>query len=173
MIIAGSFEKIKGPIWSHWEGHSVLLNTWSCLWPHVFTMCPCYKPCVKMSKRCQVVKKSNIWTMEEVHMLMSVVTSLMIVTKNTQNVHRKYFWPILMNFICDIKIDVNICEPHCFNLLFVLWISCIVQMFAFWYLTSSWQLDIFLTSFLTFYSNHLSLAPGYFWHIDPALQYAC
>ena len=34
--------------------------------------------------------------------------------KNTQNVHRKYIWPILMTFMCD----VNICESHHVNLLF-------------------------------------------------------
>ena len=36
-----------------------------------------------------------------------------MVTKNTQNVHRKYFWPIVMTFMCDVKIDINICEPRC------------------------------------------------------------
>ena len=40
----------------------------------------------------------------------------MMVTKNPQNVHRKYFWAILVTFIFDIKIDVNICEPHYVNL---------------------------------------------------------
>ena len=69
---------------------------------------------------------------------MSILTSHMIVTKNPQNVHRKYFWAILMTFISDIKIDVNMCEPHHVNLLF-LSTSSIVQMFD--YLT----FDIFLT----------------------------
>ena len=32
------------------------LNTWSCTWPHMLTICPC----VKMPKRCQIVKKWNI-----------------------------------------------------------------------------------------------------------------
>ena len=32
--------------------------------------------------------------------------------QNPQNVLRKYFWAILMTFISDVKIDVNICEPH-------------------------------------------------------------
>ena len=36
----------------------------------------------------------------------------MMVTKNPQNVLRKYFWAILMTFISDVKIDANICEPH-------------------------------------------------------------
>ena len=48
----------------------------------------------------------------EVHTLMSILTSHMMVTKNPQNVHRKYFWEILMTFISDIKIDINMCEPH-------------------------------------------------------------
>ena len=56
----------------------------------------------KISKRCQVVK----------------LTSQMMVTKNPQNVHRKYFWAILMTFISDVKIDVNMCEPHYVNLFF-------------------------------------------------------
>ena len=42
----------------------------------------------------------------------------MMVTKNPQNVHRKYFWAILLTFIFDVKIDINICEPHYVNLLF-------------------------------------------------------
>ena len=45
---------------------------------------------------------------------MSILTS-QIDTKNP--VHRKYFWPILM-FISDIKIDINMCEPHYVNLFF-------------------------------------------------------
>ena len=49
---------------------------------------------------------------------MSILTSQMMVTKNPQNVHRKYFWAILMTFISDVKIDINICEPHCVNLIF-------------------------------------------------------
>ena len=87
--------------------------------------------------------------MEEVHkkmkltqwgsqILTSILTSQMMVTKNPQNVHRKYFWAILMTFISDVKIDVNMCEPHYVNLFF-LWTSSIVQMFD--YLT----FDIFLT----------------------------
>ena len=133
------------------------LNTWYCTWPHMFTMYPCYKSFVKMSKRCWVVEKSNICTMEEVHMLMSIFTAHMIVTQNTQIVHRKYFWPNLLTFIYDINIDVNICEPHCFNLFFVN----LVHSPDVWHLTT-WHLSDILTSFLTFYLNHLSLAPGFF-----------
>ena len=48
---------------------------------------------------------------------MSILTSQMMVTKNPQNVHRKYFWAILMTFISDVKIDINMCEPHYVNLI--------------------------------------------------------
>ena len=115
----------------------------------------------KLSKRCQVVKKmsngkkSNTWTMEEVH------------KKNWHNEvhthwrqlwHHIWWWPktlkmcietILVTFIFDIKIDVNMCEPHYVNLIF-LWTSSIVHMFDF--LT----FDIFLTFW------HLFLT---FWHL--------
>ena len=40
----------------------------------------------------------------------------MVVTKNLQKMGRKYFWPILVTFIFDVKIDVNMCEPHYINL---------------------------------------------------------
>ena len=50
---------------------------------------------------------------------MSILMSHMMVTKNPQNVHRKYFWAILVTFIFDIKIDVNICKPLCQFVLFV------------------------------------------------------
>ena len=40
----------------------------------------------------------------------------MMGTRKPQNVHRKYFWPILVTCIFDIKIDVNMCEPHYVNL---------------------------------------------------------
>ena len=50
---------------------------------------------------------------------MSILTSHMNVTKNPQNVDRNYIWPILMTSMCDVKIDINICEPHYVNLFFV------------------------------------------------------
>ena len=28
------------------------------------------------------------------------------------------FWGFLVTIICDVKIDINICEPHYVNLLF-------------------------------------------------------
>ena len=60
-----------------------------------------------------------------------------MVAKNPQNVYWKYFWPILVTFIFDIKIDVNMCEPHYVN--FFLWTSSIVHVFDFFIF------DIFLT----------------------------
>ena len=92
--------------------------------------------------------------------LTSILMSQMMVTKNPQNVLRKYFWAILMMFISD---DINMCEPHYVNLFF-LWTSSIVQMFD--YLTSFWQLDI-----LTHNLNHLSPLQGYFYyHLLPGLS---
>ena len=76
---------------------------------------------------------------------MSILTSHMMVTKNPQNVHRKCFWTILVIFIFDIKIDVNMCEPHYVNLLFFvnLLYSLCVWLFDIWHLF--WHFDIFLT----------------------------
>ena len=113
------------------------------------------------------VKKSNTWTMEEVHKIinwhnevhtyvMSILMSHMMVTKNPQNVHRKCFWTILVTFIFDIKIDVIMCEPHYVNLFFMnLFHSLCVWLFDIWHLfdnlTSFWQLDIFLTTLHLFW----------------------
>ena len=41
-----------------------------------------------------------------------------MVTKNPQIVHRKCFQTILVTFILDVKIGINMCEPHYVNLLF-------------------------------------------------------
>ena len=101
------------------------------------------------------VHKKNKLTQWGSHILTSILMSHMMVTKNPQNVHRKYFWAILLTFIFDVKIDVNICEPHYVN--FFLWTSSIVCMFDFLIF------DIFLTTWhlfdiLThqFNLNHLS-----------------
>ena len=63
----------------------------------------------------------------------------------------KVFGTILVTFTFDVKIDVNMCEPHYVNLFF-LWTSSIVYIFDFLTfdiffdnLTSFWQFDIFLT----------------------------
>ena len=71
------------------------------------------------------------------HILMSILMSHMMVTKNPQNVHIKYFWPIVMTFIFDVKIYINICEPYYINW-FLLWTFSIVQVFDFL------KFDIFL-----------------------------
>ena len=112
------------------------------------------------------VKKSNTQTMEEVHkknkftqwgshILMSILTSNMKVTKIVQKHFLCTFLGFLVTIICDIKIDNTMCEPHYVNLFF-LWTSSIVHVFDFltfdillttWHLfdslTSFWQLDIF------------------------------
>ena len=91
------------------------------------------------------------------HILTSILMSHMMITKNPQNVHRKYFWAILLTFIFDVKIDINMCEPHYVNLLFFLWTSSIVCMFDFLifdiFLTT-WHLFDILTHQLNL--NHLS-----------------
>ena len=84
------------------------------------------------------------------------LVSYMMVTKNPPNVHRKYFWAILLTFIFDIKIDINICEPHYVNLFF-LWTSSIVCMFdllIFDIFFTTWHLFDILTHQLNL--NHLS-----------------
>ena len=98
------------------------------------------------------VHKKNKLTQWGSQILTSILTSHMMVTKNPQNVHRKYFWAILVTFIFDIKIDVNICEPHDVNLFF-LWTSSIVCIFDFFIF------DIFLTTWHLF--NNLTS----FWHL--------
>ena len=87
---------------------------------------------------------------------MSILMSHMKVTKNPQNVHRKCFWTILVTYIFDVKIDINMCEPHYVNLFFV-WTSSIVCVFDFLtfdiFLTF-WHFDIFLGG-LSLHLNHL------------------
>ena len=134
---------------------------------NVKKMSSCQKD-VKLSKRCQMskIQTPRLWRRftkklnwhNEVHRYWRQFWrhkwwSL----KNPQNVHRNSFWPILKTFISDVKIDINMCEPHYVNLFF-LWTSSIVQMFD--YLT----FDIFLTTwhFDTFNLNHLSPSQGYF-----------
>ena len=63
------------------------------------------------------------------HILTSILTSHMIITKNPQNVHRKYFWSISVTFIFDVKIDINMRELYYVN--FFLWTSFMVKMFDF------------------------------------------
>ena len=65
---------------------------------------------------------------------------------------RKVFWPILMTFICDVKIEVNMCESHYINLFFFVNLLHSPWFFKIWHLFDN------LTSFgiLTDYLNHLS-----------------
>ena len=79
--------------------------------------------------------------------------SNMKVTKIAQKYFLWTFWGFLVTIICDVKIDVNICEPHCVNLFF-LWTSSIVQVFD--YLT----FDIFLTTWCLFDTCLITWAHG-------------
>ena len=81
--------------------------------------------------------------------------SNMKVAKIVQRYFLSTFWGFLVTIICDVKIDITMCEPRYVNL-FILWTSSIVNVFDFltfdiflttWHLfdnlTSFWQLDIF------------------------------
>ena len=142
-------------------------------------MSSCQKA-VKLSKRCQVVKKmsnvkkSNTQTMEEVHkkkkftqwgshILMSILMSNMKVTKIVQKHFLCTFWGFLVTIICDIKIDISMCEPHFMSIYYFLWTSSIIPVFDFLtfdiFLTT-WHLFDNLTSFLT-YGQWKMWANGY------------
>ena len=70
--------------------------------------------------------------------------------QNPSNVHRKFFWPILMIFTCDVKIYINVCEPHSIHMFVNFLHSLAVWLFDIWHLFDN------LTSFniLTHYLNH-------------------
>ena len=133
---------------------------------------------VKLSKRCQVVKKmsnvkkSNTWTMEEVHKKMSLHEAhtywyqfwchIWWLPKTLkmciESVFEPFWWPsyltskltsICVNLIMWINFFVNLLHSLC------------VSLFDIWHLfdilTSFWHFDIF------FNLNHLSPSQGYFW----------
>ena len=88
---------------------------------------------------------------------MSILTSNMKVTKIVQKHFLCPFGGFLVTIISDVKIDINMYEPHYVNLFF-LWTSSIVNVFDFLTfdiffdnLTSFWQLDIFLTTWHLFW----------------------
>ena len=62
-----------------------------------------------------------------------------------------------MTFIFDVKIDVNMCEPHCVNLFFV-WTSSTDEMFDFFTFDIFLQLDIFFPKNYNFIKKI-----GFFW----------
>ena len=76
----------------------------------------------------------------------------MKVTKIVQKHFLCTLWGFLVTIICDVKIDINMCEPHYVNLFF-LWTSSIVHVFDFLtfdiFLTA-WHLFDNLTFFLTY-----------------------
>ena len=126
---------------------------------HVSKRCQIVK---KMSN----VKKSKTWTMEEVHWYIHWTYSLSQrfksqtarpVRKSTKinnigsiwniwwsaktfKIFIKCFWPLLMTFICDVKVDLIMCEPPCVKLFFLL-TSSKVQLF--WHLSSFDVLTLF------------------------------
>ena len=79
---------------------------------------------------------------------MSILTSNIKVTKIVQKHFLCTYWGFLVTIICDVKIDINMCEPHYVNFFFVnLFHSPCIWLFDIWHifdnLTSFWQLDIF------------------------------
>ena len=64
------------------------------------------------------VHTKNKFTQWCLHILMSIFTSSMKVTKIGQKYFLWTFWGFLVMIICDIKIDINMCEPHYVNLFF-------------------------------------------------------
>ena len=83
---------------------------------------------------------------------MSILTSNMKVTKIVQKHFLCPFGGFLVTIICDVKIDISMCEPHYANLFFVnlLHSQCVWLFDIFlttWHLfdnlTSFWQLDTF------------------------------
>ena len=86
----------------------------------------------------EVHKKKKL-TQSGSHIFMSILTSHMKVIKIGQKYFLWTFWGFLVSMICDVKIDVNMCEPHYVKFLFV-WTSSIVQVF------DNLTLDIFLAT---------------------------
>ena len=131
---------------------------------------------VKLSKRCQIVKhldygggsQKNKLTQWGSQILTSILMSDMKVIEIAQKYFLWTFWGFLVTIICDVKIDVNICERHYVN--FFLWTSSIVQVFDFV------TFDIFLTTWhlLTFWHITWSISAhdwlgfkGYMWPSVP------
>ena len=85
------------------------------------------------------VHKKNKMTQWGSQIFMSILTSHMKVIKIGQKYFLWTFWGFLVSIICDIKIDVKMCEPHFVNFFFV-WTSSIVQVF------DNLTFDIFLTT---------------------------
>ena len=79
----------------------------------------------------------------------SILTSQMMVTKNPQNVHRKYFWAILMTFISDVKIDIRN-NQNCMSSIMVLGYPAEMYTFGGQYVLNSfgWALGYFLSGFI-------------------------
>ena len=127
-------------------------------------MSSCQKD-VKLSKRCQMSKSQThgLWRRftkkinwhNEVH------------TYWCQFWHHIWWWPKTLKMCIEsVKIDINMCEPHCVNLFF-LWtfsIVCVFDFLTFDIFLTFWHLFDILTSFNL---NHLSPLQGYFfWRVQ-------
>ena len=127
----------------------------------------------KLKKRCQMSNSQTfgLWKRftkknwhDEVHTYWhKFLLSNIKVTIVGQKYFLCIFWGFLVTIICDIKIDINICEPHYVNFFVKLLHSPCVKMFDIWHLFDN----------LTHYLNHLSLSQGvslggvkrYMWHV--------
>ena len=78
----------------------------------------------------------------------------MKVIKTAQKYFLWTFWGFLVTILCDVKIDVNICEPHCVNFFFFV---NLLHSLGVWFF-DIWHIFDNLTSFdiLKHYLNHLS-----------------
>ena len=95
------------------------------------------------------------------HTMRSILMSHMLVTKDPQNVHRKYSYQFWLPSYVRLKlpsISVNLILSIYF------FVNPLHSPSVFWYLTCFDNLMSFDT--LTHYLNHLSLSQGFFWHFD-------
>ena len=112
--------------------------------------CSCVKKMSSCQKdvKCQKVKHIDYGGGSQEKIDIMRFTSNMKVTKIVQKHFLCPFWGFLVTIICDVKIDINMCEPHYVNLFF-LWTSSIVCVFDFltlgiflttWHLFDTWAM---------------------------------
>ena len=87
------------------------------------------------------VNTKNKFTQWCSHILMSIFISSMKVIKTGQKYFLWIFWGFLITIIFDVKIDINMCEPHYVNLFFVnLLHSPCIWLFDIWHLFDIWAI---------------------------------
>ena len=98
---------------------------------------------------------TNLLTFTNVYAHKSI--SLTHTSRKPQNVHRKYFWAILMTSFSDFKIDVNICEPHlsCF-----MGTSSIVNVFDSFHIWHVFELFLSFCHLFDILTRNLLLKPS-------------